>query len=285
MLYSVGMSELLFGTAGIPVSARGSDTSEGIRKVARLGLDCMEIEFVQKIYLNKGNAPHVAEAAKNSGIRLSAHAPYYINLNAHDSKKRNMSQGILHHASSIAALSGASSITFHAAFYLGDPPQDVYRRVKENVSWVQRRLKEEGTETTLRPEVSGKESQFGSVSELLNLCSELPGIAPTIDFSHWHARRGGNNGYEDFVKVLEDMKSKLGEEALKNMHIHVSGIVYRASGERRHINLKESDMNYKELLKALYDYKIGGLLICESPNLEDDALVMQKKWREVAGEK
>ena len=279
MLYLPAMTELLFGTAGIPVSARGGDTAGGVRKIKQLGLGCMEIEFVQKVYLNKGSAPHVAETAENSGVRLSAHAPYYINLNAHDPKKRTMSQGILHHAASIAALAGAGSLTFHAAFYLGDPPKDVFRRVKESVSWVQRRLKDEGTEITLRPEVSGKESQFGSVGELLDLCSELPGTAPTIDFSHWHARRGGNNSYEDFSKVLEDIIRKLGEAALGNMHIHVSGIVYGASGERRHIPLQESDMNYKELMKALYDYKTGGLLICESPNLEKDALLLKQAYQ------
>jgi len=276
------MAGLLFGTAGIPHSAGTKTTIDGIKRIAELGLGCMEIEFVQKVYLNKGSATHVAETAENSGVRLSAHAPYYINLNAHDPKKRTTSQGILHHAASIAALAGADSITFHAAFYLGDPPKDVFRRVKESVYSVRRRLKEEGTKITLRPEVSGKESQFGSVGELLDLCSELPDTAPTIDFSHWHARRGGNNSYEDFSKVLEDIKRKLGEDGLGNMHIHVSGIIYGKSGERRHIPLQESDMNYKELIKALYDYKAGGLLICESPNLEEDALLLKQTYQAVS---
>ena len=281
VLYFDEMAELLFGTAGIPVSARAEDTAGGIKQVARLGLGCMELAFVQKVYLNKGSAPQVAEVAARSGVRLSAHAPYYINFNAHDPKKRNMSQGILHHAASIAALSGARSVVFHSGFYLGDPPQEVYKKVKESIAWVQGRLNEEGTSVTLRPEVSGKDSQFGNVAELLNLCSELPGTAPAIDFSHWHARGGGHNSYQEFAKILEETKARLGEDALKDMHIHVSGIIYGDSGERHHTNLEESDMNYKELMKALHDYEASGLLICESPNLEEDALLLKQSYEAI----
>jgi len=41
-------------------------------------------------------------------------------------------------------------------------------------------------------------------------------------------------------------------------------------------------MNYKELLKALYDYKVAGLLICESPNLEEDALLLKETYASIA---
>ena len=65
------------------------------------------------------------------------------------------------------------------------------------------------------------------------------------------------------------------------MHIHVSCIDYGDKGERKHLNLKESDFQYAELLKALKDYDAKGIVICESPNLEEDALLLQATYNEL----
>ena len=62
------------------------------------------------------------------------------------------------------------------------------------------------------------------------------------------------------------------------MHIHCSGIKYGPKGELKHLDLEESDFNYKELLKALKEFNVKGLFVCESPNLEDDALLMKKYY-------
>ena len=45
------MKELLFGTAGIPLSAKGP-TDEGIRHVRKLGLDSFELEFVRSVNIS-----------------------------------------------------------------------------------------------------------------------------------------------------------------------------------------------------------------------------------------
>jgi deoxyribonuclease-4 len=65
------------------------------------------------------------------------------------------------------------------------------------------------------------------------------------------------------------------------MHIHVSGIAYGKKGEIKHLNLKESDLQYVELLKALKDYEARGLVICESPDLEEDALLLQETYHKL----
>jgi len=75
------------------------------------------------------------------------------------------------------------------------------------------------------------------------------------------------------------VEAKLGRQALDNMHIHVSGIAYGKSGEAKHLNLRESDFNYVEFIQALSDYNVKGLVINESPNLEEDALLLQQTYR------
>ena len=118
-------------------------------------------------------------------------------------------------------------------------------------------------------------------TELNALCEGLPpleGTAPCIDFAHRHAVTGADNSYSEFISILEQIEKGLGRAALDDMHIHCSGIKYGAKGEQKHLILQESDFNYTEFMKALKDYEVKGLLICESPNLEDDARLMQETY-------
>ena len=270
------MAGLLFGTAGIPHSTKLRSTVSGIERAAELGLGCMEIEFVQGVKMSETAAYQVAETATRTGIKLSAHAPYFINFNAHEPEKIRASQERLLQAARIASLCGAKSVVFHAAFYLGDPPRETYNTVKKHLTEALNQLKSENNKVWIRPEVMGKVSQFGTIEEILDLCADLEGVAPGIDVAHWHARTGKFNSYPEFASILTQVKGRLGRAALDNMHLHVSGIAYGKKGEINHLNLKESDLRYIELLQALRDYGAQGLVICESPSLEEDALLLQE---------
>ena len=64
------------------------------------------------------------------------------------------------------------------------------------------------------------------------------------------------------------------------MHIHISGIAYGEKGEKNHLILKESKFNYQDLIKTLKEFKCKGVVICESPNIEKDALLLQETFKE-----
>jgi deoxyribonuclease-4 len=272
------MSGLVFGTGGTPHSARSSATVDGIRRIAELGLGCMEIEFVQGVKMGEASASVVREVAVKSGIRLTAHGPYWINLNAREPEKIKASQLRILQTARIGSICGTESIAFHAAFYSGDSPEKTYDTVKKNLKEVVDQLRKENNRVWVRPEVMGKASEFGTVEEVLKLSTELEGVAPCLDVAHCHAREGQFNSYEEFAAVLEQIAAALGKAALENMHIHFSGIHYGKKGELKHLNLKESDFHYVELLKALKDCGTGGMVICESPNLEEDALLLQATY-------
>ena len=272
------MAGLLFGTGGTPHSSKTNTTIDGIGRIAELGLGCMEVEFVQGVKMGEAGARLVAEVAVRKGVKLSAHAPYFINLNAHEPEKIRASQDRIIQTARIALLCGAESIVFHAAFYLGDTPEETYSNVRKSLEEVIRQLKRENNRVWIRPEVMGKPSQFGTLEEVLDLCTELEGVAPCIDFTHWHARTGAFNSYSEFTSVLQRVRERLGRAALDNMHIHVSGIAYGQKGEINHLNLQESDFQYAEFLQALKDYDVQGIVICESPNLEEDALLLQETY-------
>lgn len=270
--------ELLFGSAGIPRSVKNRSTDRGIRRIAELGLGCMELEFVRGIKMGESAARNIGQLAKEKGIALSSHGPYFINLNAREAEKRTASQERLLDTVRIASLCGAKTVVFHAAYYMGDSPDKAYSVVKKSLQDIMHKLEFEQNQVWVRPEVTGKISQFGILEEVLSLSSEIKGVAPCIDFAHWHARTGKFNSYAEFASILEQIERQLGRAALDNMHIHVSGIAYGAKGEIKHLNLKESDFDYVGLVKALKDFNVNGLVISESPNLEEDALLLQRTY-------
>lgn len=272
------MAELLFGTGGVPHSAKSHFTASGIERIAELGLGCMEIEFVRGVKMGEDGASLVAETASKRGIKLSAHAPYYINLNAREPEKVKASQERLLQTARIASLCGAESVVFHTGYYLGDPPEKVYDTVKKYLAETLNQLKRENNQVRIRPEIMGKHSEFGTLDEVFDLCTELEGLAICMDFAHWHARTGKFNSYPEFASILSQTEQRLGRAALDDMHIHLSGIHYGAKGEIKHLNLKESDLRYVELLQALRDHQAEGIVICESPNLEEDALLLQATY-------
>ena len=105
-------------------------------------------------------------------------------------------------------------------------------------------------------------------------------IGICVDFAHIFARSIGKiNSYDQFRDILVKIEDKLGKKAIKNMHIHLSGIEYGNTGERNHLFLEQSKLNYKDVLRALKDFKAEGILITESPDPQADALLVQRVYR------
>jgi deoxyribonuclease-4 len=274
------ITKLLFGTGVSARSAESRSTEASIERIAELGPGCMEVEFVQGVRMSPQVTASVGELAPRKKVALTPHGPYFINLNAVEPQKVHMSKERILQTARIAALFGATSITFHAAFYLKNTPAETYATVKKHLQRVLNTLRKNGNKVTISPEVTGKPSQFGTLEELLQLSNEIEGVLPCIDFSHWHARTGKANSYQEFLDILDQIEGKLGRRAVDNMHIHLSGIAYGKKGEIKHLMLTDSDLHYAELLKALKERKAKGVITCESvPHLERDALLLQQTYR------
>ena len=270
------MNKLLFGTGGIPLSTKKRDIYEGIKQVKHLDLGAMELEFVHSTFIKKDQTEKVKETAKNNNVILTAHASYYVNLNSPEKQKVGASRSRIIQAAKIADLSGAYSVTFHPGFYMKSEPSEAYNKLKKELKTIMKEL--EDTKIWVRPETMGKISQIGTFEECLNISQEFEKVLPCIDFAHMHSREGKNNTKQEFKEILIKYEKALGKKALQNMHIHLSGINYGEKGEKNHLPLKDSDMNYKDLMKTLKEFKCRGVVICESPVLEKDALLMKKTY-------
>jgi len=271
-------SSLLFGTAGVPFSSGDDSTLAGIERIQALGLDGQEIEFVNGVKMGLDTAAKVREKAARLGVRLSVHAPYHINFNSENPGIRLASRDRLLKTARVGAACGAASAVFHAACYGKDTAERTYDAVRREVAAVQSIVRSERLGITLRVETMGKRAQFGSLDEVLQLCRDVDGLAPCLDFSHLYAREGKINSYLEFERVLNKVARKLGPRSLRDIHIHIAGIHFGDKGEIKHLNLEETEFRYDEWLQALRDLGVTGMVICESPNLEGDAVMLKKLY-------
>lgn len=269
------MDKLLFGISGLPL---GNGTEKfnyksAIGYLKNIGLDAMELSFVHSVNITDNNKTEVLEAKVKGNFYLSAHGSYYLNLNAEEKEKHLQSlKRIIEGAEGLKKVYG-KSLVFHPGFYLKASKEETYIAIRDNL------LKLPNIGIDYRLETTGKPSQFGTLEELVALCTEIKTCKLCIDFSHLHSRSNGClKSYDDFAKILQYVKDKLGQSTLKNMHIHMSGINYGVKGEKNHLPFEESDFDYKNCIKALKVFNIKGCVICESPLLEKDALLIKNYY-------
>jgi deoxyribonuclease-4 len=231
---------------------------------SKKGMKACEIAFVYGVYLDKKSAEQIGEMAKELDVRLSIHAPYYINLNSDDkskiaaSKKRILDCCEIGHCFSCGDKKRKTHIVFHAGFY-GDNKEKAAEVIKENVSDLMKIIDEKEWNVILCPEIMGKRNVFGSIEEISKLVKET-GCGFCIDFAHVLAR------YDR--QQFELVKKEFGK--FDFWHCHFSGIVYGDKGEKNHRHTEEKE--WKDLLIFLKTFKDKEIIIVsEAPNPVGDA--------------
>jgi deoxyribonuclease-4 len=274
------LDKLNFLTAGMPLRTKPKDYETAFKILKDMNLDGLELEFVRGVRMSSSSFKSVKENSCN--FVITAHGPFYINLNSKEQDKVEASIERIIETAKMASSVGGFSITYHAAFYLGEEKKEVFKKVVERTSKIIAELEKENIDIWIRPETTGKATQWGDIDEIIELSKEFKQVLPCVDFSHIHARSGGGfNSYDDFCNILEKIEKGLGRFALDNFHGHLAGIAYSDKGEKNHLILQESDMNYKDLLKALKSFDVKGALVCESPNIEDDCILMKEYYNQL----
>ncbi len=304
------MANLRFGTAGVPHTTKKRDSVNGVKRVGELGLDHMELEFVHGVKMSEESAKLVGDAAAEANVSLTIHGPYYINLAATDKKIWHASINRIIQSAKIGEVAGVKSVTFHSGFLNGMDEAANFDVVKQGIEKIYEGI--DGYKIRIAPELTGKASQFGDLQILIRMAQvfESQNMGFCFDFSHKFARsNGGFNTYDEFVSMLQEIEKGLGHKFLENMHIHLSGMNYGEKGEKNHVtflgSLKEYEkagvkipgieeiddylagknklggnpFNWQDCLKALKKMEVGGFVVCESPNIEQDALLLKTYYQ------
>jgi deoxyribonuclease-4 len=254
-------------------------------RLAELGLYSLELGWVRAVRVTEETCAAIKAAAQEYDVSLSVHAPYYINLNADDEEWPKSRQRLMD-AAHYGNLAGASDIVFHPGSYFERPAQEVLPLAIERLRGCIDELRRAGNPVTLRPETMGKSAMLGSLDDTLGMSQAIPGVQPCIDFAHLHARQGDGsmNTYDEWMRILEAYSLALGEGALHDLHVHLSGIEYGPKGEKEHLKVEDADLDTRAILRALHAAGCQGRILCESPVLEEDSLLIRQVWQEISGE-
>jgi deoxyribonuclease-4 len=276
-----------FGTVGSPLSTpkKPGGSVGGILRSAELGLYGLELGWVRSVRVTEASCKDIRNAAEENQVVISVHAPYFINLNADDEEWPKSRQRLMD-AAYYGNLAGATDIIFHPGSYFQKTSEEVLPVAIQRLQDCVAELRADGNPVTLRPESMGKSAMLGSLEDVLIMSQAIDGVEPCIDFAHLHARLGDGsmNSYSEWTHALEVYGKALGDQALRRLHTHISGIAYGDKGEKMHLPLEESDLDLGAIFKALKDFGCRGKILCESPVMEEDALHCKMTWLEISGE-
>ena len=252
-----------FGPAGLgPMKT----AEEVLEKYHAAGLKACEISFTYGVYIkNKGDAVRIGEKAKELGIDLSIHAPYYVNLNSDDAKKRKATKDRILLCCERGEQLGVKTVVFHPGYY-GKDRKKAYDVIRDGIKDIMKEIKKNNWKIKIAAETMGKVNVFGSVEEVSRLVKDT-GCSACIDFAHILAR----DKKVDYAKVKKLFPGK-------KWHVHFSGIIYGEKGERSHRKTEKEE--WKEMLKNLPKGK-DITIINEAPTPSVDAVEGLEIWEKM----
>lgn len=272
-----------FGPAGTGdnFKALGFKTSLQVPQyLVNIGLDHFEYQCGRGVNIGIDKATELGSLAREKGITLSLHAPYYISMSSVEEEKRlNSINYIMASARAVNAM-GGDRIIVHTGSCGKISRGEALTLAKDTMALAQKALDDEGLSNIhICPETMGKVNQLGTLHEVLELCKIDERIIPCIDFGHLNARDLGIiRGKDDFESIILEIKNQLGEYRFKNFHSHFSKIEYTTGGEKRHLTFEDTvyGPDFEPLMELVYKYGLSPTFVCESAGTQaEDAKAMK----------
>ena len=281
----------IFGPAGNAESFPYKSSADAPRWLAELGLDCYEYQCGKGVNVREETARNIGAAAVAAGIRLSLHAPYFINLANPAPESLQKTIGYITAACQAADWMGATRVTVHTGALMKRTRREALDIALKSLREVIAACDGEGFgHITLCPETMGKINQLGDLDEVLELCQLDERLLPCIDFGHLYARSLGElEGLEATVKMLDRVEKLLGPDRASRFHSHFSKIAFTPNGgEKVHLTFDQEDFgpDPAPLMAELARRGWSPTIICESAGTQDvDALTMKELYLDYFGKR
>jgi len=249
--------------------------------LAAQGLNAYEYSAGHGINVKEETAAAIGAAAREKGVQVSIHAPYYINLASESPEKDEKNEGYFLGAARAVTGFGGNRLIFHPGTPGKRRREEALERMMKRYLEIREYLDREGfSHVQLCPETMGRPSQLGTLDEVIALCKLDVRAVPALDFAHLHAIGcGALKSQDDFERILTHLMEQLGEERVKHFHSHFSRIAYTAKGEKMHMTFQDVDYGpeFAHLAPILHKYELEPVIICESRGTQaDDALCMKR---------
>lgn len=248
--------------------------------IVKMGLDCYEYQCGRGVNIGEEKAKELGLKAKEAGISLSLHTPYYISMSSVEEEKRlNSINYILASAKAVNAM-GGDRIVVHTGSCGKITREHALELALDTMKKALGALDNEGlSHIHICPETMGKVNQLGTLNEVLELCRLDERLIPCIDFGHLNARDlGVLKTTADFENIFTSIKNALGTDRLKCFHSHFSKIEYTTGGEKRHLTFADTVFGpkYEPVMELTYKYGCDPTFICESAGTQaEDAKTMK----------
>ncbi len=249
------------------------------------GLDAYEYSFGHGYQMSSDLARQAGELFENYNIKVSLHAPFYINFANPSEEMYSKTKGYILTGIKFLRAFGADKLVFHPAS-CGKMSRDealalTHKRFDEFFNQIESENLLDGL--LMCPETMGKTMQIGTYKEVIDLCCVNSHLVPTFDFGHINSiEQGGLKTKDDFKRIIDYCIEKLGFDRTNQSHIHFSKIEYGAKGELRHLNYDDQiyGPNFEPLAELLIDYNLSPRVICESMSqMPHDALIMKNIYK------
>ncbi len=249
--------------------------------LAKKGLTAYEYPFTRGVNMNENTAIALGEKAKEHGVEISVHAPYYINFAGTDEVLLGKSYDYILSCLKYLRLLGGKRCVFHPGTCGKMPREQAYDLLKERIKELVKRVKEAGYgDMYLCPETMGKSMQLGNYKEIAEICQFDECLIPTIDFGHINSfENGWLNSSENFEQLIKYLIDNIGIEKVRKMHVHFSKIEYGAKGEIKHLTFEDQAYGprFEDLAPVLKKYDLQPFIICESSGSQTkDAIIMKE---------
>lgn len=280
-----------FGPAGNSDSFSKAHRSsvEAPEWIAGLGLDCYEYQCGKGVHVGEETARRVGERARQAGISLSLHAPYFINLANPDRSALEKTIGYISAACLVASQMGAGQVVIHSGALMKRSRREALDIARRSLRDVIAACDDQGFgHIALCPETMGKINQLGDLDEVLELCTLDERLIPCIDWGHLYARSlGADDGQEAFSRMLDRVEEVLGTERAARFHSHFSHIQFTpGGGEKCHRTFSDNDgygPGWAPLAAEVARRGWSPTFICESAGTQaEDALTMKRIYEQYA---
>lgn len=172
----------------------------------------------------------------------------------------------------VANVMDARSLIIHPSFYSRMPQEQALRLVVYKVNEIVNELR---IRTKIGIETTGRLNELGSVEDVIDMVKRTTRTEPILNWAHIHARSSGAlTSEDDFRRILDKVRSEVGQYWLKEAYFIFSGVSYGPSGAIEHKPIVSSNMKLEHLIKSIQSLNIKGTLIFETPNREQDILEM-----------
>jgi deoxyribonuclease-4 len=256
-------------------------TLDAPRFVKEIGLDAYEYEAGNGLAASPEMLARIGENAKNEGVKMSFHTPYFISLSGVVPEKRLNSINYIKQSLDAAKLLGAGTIVVHTGSAAKITREEAMALCRDTLVKTLESVDTYGIKIGL--ETMGKINQLGTLDEVIELCKLDSAFVPVVDFGHLNARDLGGvfNSADDYLRVFEKISNSLGAEVAESLHCHFSKIEWTGSGEKRHLTFEDTvyGPGYEALMEVIYKNNLSPTIICESAGTQsDDALAMKSYY-------